>query len=105
MNRRTYGGKTGKRSVSGGKFRSGYASAPFPSRNAEHQQYNKCKPIIVLKNLNQFKTCVNLHQTKGEKYTLTKVIFCPTNGGYLRNSNNSFVLDDFSFIILVKLSA
>ena len=43
--------------------------------------FNKSKQINILKNQNQFKTCVNLHQTKGEKYTLTKVIFCPANGG------------------------
>ena len=67
MTRRTYGGNKEERSVWAGKSRSGYAFAGFPCPNAEFQRYNKSKQINILKNQNQFKTCVNLHQTKGEK--------------------------------------
>ena len=81
MIRRTYGRKQETRSVAAGKFRSGYASASFPCRNAENQRNNKRIKIFFLNNKNQAKTCVSLHQTKREKYTLKGVIFCPTNGG------------------------
>jgi hypothetical protein len=76
----TYGGNKEERSVLAGKLRSGYACAPFPRQNAEFLRCNNCKQINILKNQNQIKNCVNLHQIKGEKYTLTKVIFCLTNG-------------------------
>ena len=86
MNRVTYSGKKGKRSGTAGKWSEGVAAAKFPCRTAEYQRNNINAQIIFLNNQNKSKTCVNLHQTKGEKYTLTKVISCPTNGGYLRLS-------------------
>ena len=83
MIRRTYGREQEAPSVAAGKFRSGYASAPFPCRNAEGQQFNKRKQINFINNQNQIKSCVNLHPTEVGKYTLNWAIFCLTNGGYL----------------------
>ena len=84
MKRETYGGKKEERSVSSGQSRSGYAFAEFPRQNTEYQKCKEDKQINFLKNQKQSKICVNLHQIEGGKYTLNEVIFCPTNGGYLK---------------------
>ena len=77
-------GKDRKKKRFGRKIPLGYAYAILSCYNTEYMKYNKNNPINILKNLNQFKTCVHLHQTKREKYTLKWDIFCPKMGEYIR---------------------
>ena len=58
MTRRTYGENKEERSVWAGKSCEGVAGAGFLCQNAEFQRYNKSKHINILKNQNQYKTCV-----------------------------------------------
>ena len=83
MIRKTYGEIRKNEAFRQGNPATATPSRDFPAETLNISDITGVNKIIFLNHKNQSKTCVNLHQTKGEKYTLKGVIFCPINGGYL----------------------